>query len=112
MKPTLIIDTREQKPINIASGKIFEGIVRDKLDTGDYSIVGLESILCIERKGEVSEFAQNIFQERFIKELERTTLYKYVFVLFEFDMYDLLLFPKNLPLKVQKKIHYNGKFVL
>lgn len=111
-KPTLIIDTREQKPLNITSGKIFEEIVRGKLDTGDYSIVGLESILCIERKGEVSEFAQNIFQERFIKELERTTLYKYVFVLFEFDMYDLLLFPKNLPLKVQKKIHYNGKFVL
>lgn len=111
-KPILICDTREKKPLSIGRGKLYEDIINGKLDTGDYSIVGLEDHLCIERKGEVSEFAQNVFQERFVREMERMTMYKYSFILFEFDMDDLLYFPKNLPVRVQKNIHYNGKLVL
>ena len=61
---TVIKDTREQ------DGYTFErfesryhacaGMVVQKLDTGDYSLVGLEDKLCIERKGRISELAINL----------------------------------------------------
>ena len=113
-KPTLIIDTREQKPLNITSGKIFEEIVRGKLDTGDYSIDGFEQYLCIERKGCVAEFAQNVFQKWFYNELLRMTTYKYPFLLLEFTLEDMLRFPyqSGLSKSVVRRIKYNGKLLL
>ena len=57
----IIVDTREQQPWP------FEHMDKSvsKLDTGDYSLRGLEDIFCIERKGSVSEFANNITEKRF-----------------------------------------------
>ena len=50
-KPTLIIDSMEQKPYSFRPfRKWFEAIERRKLATGDYSIAGLEDRLAIERK--------------------------------------------------------------
>ena len=44
-----------------------------KLDTGDYSIEGLEDKICIERKGCVEELAINLGSKKktFLKEIER-----------------------------------------
>ena len=114
MNPTLICDTREKKPITISDNRVFEEIVRSKLDTGDYSILGLETYLCIERKASVSEFATNVFEARFDRELQRMKTYKYAFVLLEFDLYSLLKFPEESGLSkgIKRRIKYNGKLLL
>lgn len=111
-KPTLIIDTREKNPLNIACGRNFDDIIRAKLDTGDYSIEGLQDYLCIERKGSVQEFAQNVIQDRFTRELNRMN-HKYCYVILEFTLEELLRYPYKcgLPPKVVKKIRMNGKVV-
>ena len=56
----IIVDTREQQPWSFD----FNEIAVAKLDTGDYSVAGLEEILCIERKKSVSEIANNIVDKR------------------------------------------------
>ena len=57
----IIIDTREQQPW------VFEDYTtaNEKLDTGDYSIEGMEDLLCIERKHSIGEIANNITEPRF-----------------------------------------------
>ena len=112
--PILICDTREKNPLIIPDNRVFAEVIREKLDTGDYSIKGLEDYLCIERKGAVSEFATNVFQARFDRELQRMVNYKYAFILLEFNIEDLLKFPygSGLPKYAVKKIHYNGKLLL
>lgn len=112
MKPTLIIDTREKRPINISCGRVFENIITEKLDTGDYSIDGLQEYLCIERKGSIQEFAQNVLQKRFTRELDRMN-HKYSFVILEFTFDQLLSYPDGcgLPQKVIRKIKTNGKWI-
>ena len=58
----VIKDTREQDGYTFESftGRYTscKGMVVKKLDTGDYSLEGLEDKLCIERKGRVSELAK------------------------------------------------------
>ena len=50
-KPTLIIDSMEQKPYTFKSfRKWFAAIERRKLAAGDYSIAGLEDRVAVERK--------------------------------------------------------------
>jgi len=88
----IIIDSREQNPIDFSSSKIKDIIVK-KLDTGDYSIEGFEDKLAIERKGSVSEFYNNITQKRFWAEMERMKEYPYRFLVFEFSVSDIEMFP-------------------
>lgn len=114
---TVIRDTREKE----GSGWVFRensksgciGTEFKKLDTGDYTLENYEEILCIERKGSVSEFAGNTVQKRFENELERMRGFKYSFILLEFTMEDLIKFPYNtrLPKNVKRKI-MKGKFIL
>jgi len=50
-KPTLIIDSMEQKPYSFKTfRKWFAAIERQKLAAGDYSIAGLEKRVAVERK--------------------------------------------------------------
>jgi hypothetical protein len=71
------------------------GTVVQGLKTGDYTIEGLEDVLCIERKASTGEFAKNITEGRFERELERMELFKYPFMILEFTIQDILAFPKN-----------------
>ena len=59
MSFSVIVDSREQIPFEFTSSKI-GNIINRKLNTGDYSIEGLEETLCIERKATVNEFYNNI----------------------------------------------------
>ena len=72
-------------------------MVSRKLDTGDYSIEGLEDKLCIERKASVVEFANNVGhdQVRFLKEIDRMQEFPYKFMIFEFSLSDLMNFPEG-----------------
>lgn len=107
----IIVDTREQKPWDF--NDTFD-ITKAKLDTGDYSIEGLENILCIERKSSVNEISNNITEKRFKDVLDRMAGYPHAHILFEFDLYDILQFPKNsgIPPKLWKNLRITPLYLL
>lgn len=90
------------------------GTAVQKLDTGDYTLAGYEEILCIERKGSVSEFARNIVEKRFERELERMDLLPYSYILLEFTEEDINIFPKGsgIPRRLQRYVKIRPKFIL
>jgi ERCC4-type nuclease len=90
----VICDTREKTPFIFAHADINQ-VISKKLDTGDYSIEGLEDILCIERKRSVAEIANNLTDNRFDRELERMMKYKYRFILCEFNYYNIDIYPRG-----------------
>lgn len=106
----IIVDTREQQPWE------FENMVKSisKLDTGDYSLKGLEHILCIERKKSVSEVANNITESRFKDVISRMSTFQYSFLLLEFELDDVLIYPvgSNVPKKMWDKLKITPKFIL
>jgi ERCC4-type nuclease len=69
---TAIVDTREQLPLDLAPLQVTAGT----LVTGDYSVVGLENIVAIERKS-LSDLLGCIGQdrERFDREVMRLLAY-------------------------------------
>lgn len=104
-KFTIICDSREKKGWTFDEDEYCKGSEILGLETGDYSIKGLEDILCIERKRNTAELATNVYEERFANELERMSKFKYRFLLMEFNYEDILYFPINsgLPPLQQKK---------
>jgi ERCC4-type nuclease len=107
---TIIIDTREQQPWefdNHLTSKL-------KLDTGDYSIQGLEHLLAIERKKSVAEIANNISEKRFDNVLDRLSKIPYKFMLMEFDLEDVYSFPigSDIPKKLWPKLKISPKYLL
>ena len=109
----VIIDSREQQPWSFTSSSVEKTIVK-KLDTGDYSIEGLEDLLCIERKQSVAELATNITSDRFERELERMSMFKYKFLLLEFDYYKIDQYPEgsDIPKRLWDKICISGSFIM
>lgn len=108
-----ITDTREVYAWNLYDPSIL-GNETIKLDTGDYSIRGLEDKFTIDRKMTVSEIAQNINQKRFYRELERMKSIPLSYILLECSLEDIQGFPQtaNLPPKVKNKIRTNGNYIL
>lgn len=107
---TIIVDTREQQPWTFKN----RATANTKLDTGDYSIKGLEHLVAIERKKNVSEIATNIVEPRFKDVIERLSSIKYGFILLEFSLRDLLIFPvgSNIPKHKWKSIKITPNFLL
>jgi ERCC4-type nuclease len=117
---TVIKDTREQ------DGYFFEkftgrytscnGMVLQKLDTGDYTLVGLEDKLCIERKASVSELAINLGKDkrRFLDEIDRMKPFPFKFLILEFSLEDLNLFPEgsDIPKEKWSSIVITNKYML
>ncbi len=98
----VIQDTREQKPLEFDSPYI-EKVRINKLDTGDYTIEGMENILTIERKGSLVEFYRNATQTRFEDELIRMQAYKYRFLVLEFSLSEVLAIPYSLGLSAKQR---------
>ena len=117
---TIIKDTREQEGYTFEPSSsryhVCKGMVNRKLDTGDYSIEGLEDKLCIERKASVVEFANNIGHDavRFAKEIERMKEFPHRFIVLEFSLTDLMNFPEgtNIPEEDWNKLKVTNKFML
>ena len=96
---SVVVDTREQAPYR------FTGILDDKtcqeiivhlehyaLKSGDYSIVGLEDVVAVERKS-LQDFYGSISsgRERFQREIERLdATYRYALVVIEGDWEDIM----------------------
>ena len=110
----VIRDTREKDGWYFKESDYCEGMVNQKLDTGDYSIQGLENVLCIERKASVAEIANNIVDDRFTRELDRMSEFKYKFLILEFSVEDILSFPvgSDIPKKSWNKIRISGRFIM
>ena len=112
-KPTVIIDTREQRPWSFA-GSGFT-MVRRKLETADYSVEGYEGHFAIERKGGVAEVAGNLVDKdgRFRRELERLQSYPHAHVIFEFALEDLYAYPHGagIPRSRMSQIRARGPYL-
>jgi len=110
---TVVVDTKEKKPWEFFSSSI-EGTERRHLDTGDYTVAGLETVLCIERKNSASEIAQNIHQPRFVDELERMQTFKYRYIIIECNIQNIIDFPllEDLPQKIKDEITISGAYIL
>lgn len=78
-KPIIILDTREQTPF-VFSDKV--EVIRTKLDTGDYSLKGMEDQFCIERKS-IEDIYGCIFKTRFQDCLDRMKLFSYAEIIIE-----------------------------
>lgn len=107
---TIIIDTREQQPWTFKN----RTTATSKLDTGDYSIAGFENIVAIERKKNVSELATNITEPRFKDVISRLSSIKYSFMLLEFSLKDVLIYPigSNIPKHKWQYIKISSNFIL
>ena len=118
-KFTIIRDTREQNgldwDLNIY-GEHCDGIFDTKLDTGDYSILGLEQTFVIERKATVAEIAKNVIEDRFVRELQRLAEFKSAHIILQAELNDVLKYPyganSGIPKNRQREIKMSGKFIL
>lgn len=112
----VVKDTREQEGYFFNEFNTCKGMVERKLDTGDYTIDGLENKICIERKGCIEELAVNLGQKKhaFLDEIERMKTFDHKFLILEFDLEDLLKFPdeSRIPNKNKSSLKITGKYIL
>lgn len=87
--PRVVIDTREQLPWE------FKKTIRQTLKTGDYSLEGMESTHCIERKGCMTEWAHNLTEKRFDRVCVRMNVMKATVIILEFDKERMHDWPYN-----------------
>ena len=113
---TVIRDTREQTGYTFKEYDRCQGMIVRKLDTGDYSIVGLEDKICVERKGCIEEVALNLGKNRdtFMREIERMKEFPHKFIVLEFSLEELMAFPNQsrIPKKFKDSVKITGKFIL
>lgn len=83
----IIIDTREQTPWTFDPSV---SVIRKALPAGDYSLVGLEDCVAIERKS-LGDFVNTVIHDwiRFRKELNRLSGYDLAIVVVEAEMEDI-----------------------
>lgn len=107
---TIIVDTREQTPWEFDNYTT----ANQKLDTGDYSIQGLENVFAIERKRTVSEIANNITESRFKDVLERLQKFQHKFILLEFTLNNVLDYPigSTVPKRMWHTLKITSKYIL
>lgn len=83
--PTVVIDTREQLPYEFP---VDWPVVRKALPSGDYSLLGHEGALAIERKS-LSDLLGCLFTDRFHRELERLRRYEIAILAIEGNIADI-----------------------
>ncbi len=110
----IIQDTREQQPLCFPIDDCYSEVVVAKLDSGDYSIDGLQQFVIIERKSGVGELAGNISEPRFKDCLQRISEAKYKFLIIECDLQDVIQYPvgTNIPKRIWDKLKINSNFLL
>lgn len=135
MKFTIIEDTREKEGWTFGIFKECAGVVRQKLDAGDYTtqeILAVEQqlekkILRIERKRTTGELCNNLTGqgwERFKRVLKEMSEFEHKYLILEFDIPTVLKFPedsgipknrwfrRNAKGEQVKNIKMNGKFMM
>ena len=108
----ILIDTNEKQPWLFAAYDVETAL--KNMNTGDYTIEGMEKLLCIERKASVAEVASNITKPRFINELERMCDFQYRYLILEFDYRHIDDFPEGagIPSYLKNKIKVKSPFII
>lgn len=111
---TVLRDTKEQQGWFFSETSYCDGTVEIKLPTGDYTLRGYETLLTIERKGSSGEFAHNVVENRFERELKRMEDFAHGFMVLEFTMDDLVNFPRNsgIPIHLWPKLRIKSYFLV
>jgi hypothetical protein len=114
MSYVVLRDTREQQGWDFPLSANCTGVQDATLETGDYTLAGYEKVLCIERKGSCGEFARNLLENRFEKELQRMEAFPHSFIILEFTMAEILSFPKGsgIPPYLWKSLKTSPYFLL
>ncbi|MDP3520859.1 MAG: ERCC4 domain-containing protein [Hydrogenophaga sp.] len=90
-KPVILTDTREQSPLDLARFKNWIAGQRvATLPTGDYTVEGMEGVVCMERKSLpdlVGTLMHN--RQRFFREMERMQEFQYRCILVEASYEDV-----------------------
>lgn len=112
-KPIVIRDTREKRGHGWYYGgetSFWGETVVKTLKTGDYSIQGLEKVVCIERKKSINEFMGNLFVTwpRFEKELIRMRRYAVAAIVLEFTAADVLDWKTSSAVTPELKKRFDG----
>lgn len=116
-KYSIWVDTRE-KPTHawrFSPSSWCAGSIQRKLDEGDYSVEGLESVVAVERKASPAEISNNLTDDRFARELERLSeKVAYPIIVCEFSQADLEAYPEgsNIPVSRRRFIKVKGPFLL
>lgn len=110
---TVLVDTREKQPWEFLSSSIL-GREFVKLDSGDYTVDGLEDILAIERKRDVAELANNVTEKRFPDWLERMAEKRFKYILIECDLQDVIDYPvgSSVPKRLWGKVRISGSYLM
>lgn len=90
-KPVVLVDTREQTPLGLARfDNWISGERLATLETGDYSIEGMENLVSLERKS-LKDLVGTLMhhRERFFRQLERMQAYPYRAILVEASYEDV-----------------------
>jgi DNA excision repair protein ERCC-4 len=82
---TIVVDTREQRPYR------FAGAVRKALRSGDYSVLGGEARVAVERKEKTDAYSSlGRGRKRFERELARLAEFEYAAVVIEAGLTEFL----------------------
>lgn len=111
---TVIRDKKEKSDYwDFPETSFCKGTVWQSMKTGDYTLDGIENIFTIERKGNTGEFAQNITEPRFSRELIRMDQIPQAYLILEFTWDDIETFPHNsgIPSKFWPKLRVGSKFI-
>lgn len=114
----VVRDTREQANYwTFRKSTKCLGTAVKTLKTGDYTLVGLEDVVTVERKGSISEFVGNLSKKdlpRFERELTRMSTFRRSFVVLEFTFDDLMRWPATSGLGgwARRKIKTTGAYIL
>lgn len=88
--PVVVIDTREQIPYAFARSVV------GTLATGDYSLVGLEDRVTVERKTKIDAYGTiGRGRERFTRELARMAMFEYAAIVIECSLAEMLVQPSR-----------------
>jgi ERCC4-type nuclease len=91
-KPFVLIDTREKEPfaLHVNHPNWIRGERRETLKTGDYTVEGMESLLCLERKSLADLVACTVtYRRRFLASCARLARFKWKAILVEATLEDI-----------------------
>lgn len=110
----VIRDTREKRGWDFSNSSACSEVIDKKLETGDYSVKGLEHILVLERKASTAELATSISKAAFKNELVRMEKIPHRFLILEFSLQDVLDFPRHstVPESKWNKLRVSNRFIM
>lgn len=109
---TVIRDTREKTGWWFDEPGVCETVV-GTLKTGDYSIRGLERLVCVERKANAAELAGNLTRDakRFHAELRRMESFQYAVIACGFPLSHVAQYPQheNMHPRIKARLKMDGE---